>query len=94
MEYEDLRQVMKKLKSESKNSEKAMSDWANLPENLLIKIFSLVSAREILNCSECCRRWHYVSRDTLLWRSKFREDFKVEKGIKLKPSKLNSLNRN
>jgi len=92
MEYDDMHQVLKKLKSESRQSEIDSSDWASLPENVLIKIFSLLSARDILNCSECCRRWHFVSRDTLLWRSKFREDFKVEKGIKLKPSELKLLN--
>ncbi|XP_070493980.1 F-box/WD repeat-containing protein 5-like [Chironomus tepperi] len=92
MEYDDMHQVLKKLKSERRQNEFETSDWANLPENVLIKIFSLLSAREILNCSECCRRWHYVSRDTLLWRSKFREDFKVERGIKLKPNTDNWYN--
>lgn len=86
MEYEDVKQVYKKLKSES--GIKMSGDWKNLPENILVNIFKLLSVKDILSCSECCQRWHYVSRDSLLWRSKFRDDFKVEKGIKMKPSEF------
>lgn len=89
-----MQQILKKLKSESEKSEVEISEskncdcWTLIPENVLVHIFKYLSAREILNCSECCKRWNYVSRDTLLWRSKFREDFKIAKGIKIKPSEL------
>jgi hypothetical protein len=84
MEYDDLQQIIKKMKSESESAD--CDTWSFLPENVLTNIFRLLSARDILNCSECCKRWHFVSRDSLLWRSKFREDFKVDRAIRLKPS--------
>jgi hypothetical protein len=76
------------MKSESKSSgvEVLENLWTFLPENVLVKIFQCLSAREILNCSECCKRWSFVSRDPLLWKKKFKEDFKVDREIKLKPS--------
>lgn len=87
MEYDDMNQILKKMKSESDDgSETETSGWNFLPENNLINIFKYLSAREILNCSECCKRWNFVSRDSMLWRSRFREDFKIDKGIKIKPS--------
>jgi F-box-like len=89
MELDDMQQVLKKMKSESDDpSDDGDNQFTYLPENVLINIFKYLSAREILNCSECCKRWNYVSRDSLLWRSKFRDDFKIESGIKLKPSEF------
>lgn len=93
MEYDYRLRIWKLSKSESKseNFTPGMAEeniWTFLPENVLVKIFRYLSAREILNCSECCRRWNFVSRDAILWREKFREDFKVDRGIKLKPSRF------
>lgn len=87
-----MKEIIKKLKSESEIDENSKNqfnyDYSLLPENVLIKIFKHLTSREILNASECCRRWQFVSRDSMLWKAKFREDFKVDKEIKIKPSKL------
>lgn len=94
MEYDSRLRIWKLIKSESKlpNDMSGMKIAENLfsflPENVLVKIFKYLSAREILNCSECCKRWNFVSKDLLLWREKFRVDFKVDRDIKLKPSEF------
>lgn len=92
MEYDYKLRIWKLMKSESKNQnemsgmEMTENLWTFLPENVLLRIFRFLSVRDILNCSECCKRWNFVSRDSLLWREKFRDDFKVDRDIKLKPS--------
>ena len=44
-----------------------------LPDNLLVKIFILLSTQDILACSEVCRRWYYVAATEELWMQKCRE---------------------
>lgn len=90
MSYDFMPKIPKIKRSESENEEEEeeVHLWKNLPENILIKIFKLLTAREILNSSEVCKRWNCVSRDSLLWKAKFHQDFKADKQIKLKPSKF------
>lgn len=96
MDYDCMREILKNnLKSESDEENENESKFAYLPENVLIKIFKQVSAKDILNCSECSKRLYFVSRDNLLWREKFKSDFKIlDKEIKLKPSELTSKEQN
>lgn len=42
--------------------------WANLPDSLLLRIFGLLSPKDIIHGSEVCRNWYRVSRDELLWK--------------------------
>lgn len=87
-----MKHIIKKLKSESEKDPD--QQWSLLPEPILIKIFKLLTAREILNASEVCRRWNFISHDSLLWKSKFHDDFLIDREVKLKPSKWgNDLDR-
>lgn len=95
MEYEDLKEIIKVVeKSESENSDSDQtdgdddsSDWSLIPENILVRVLKYLSAREILSCSECCKRWNFISNDSLLWKYKFQQDFKIDKSIPRKPGK-------
>lgn len=90
MDYECVQEMLKDVKSESENEETdEEASWKSLPEHILVKILKLLKPREILNCSEVCKRWYCISRDSQLWKAKFREDFKADKQVKLKPSKCN-----
>jgi F-box-like len=95
MEYDDLKQVMKtideKVKSESENSDSDDSDgWSLIPENVLVGVFKYLSIKDLLNSSASCKRWNFISQDTMLWKYKFQTDFKVRKNIARKPGKQSS----
>lgn len=61
------------------------SNWCFIPEPVLLKILAHLSARDILNAGECCRRWNQISKDDYLWRKIFQRDFKIDRNIVLKP---------
>lgn len=81
MGYDDLTEIIKVMdqKSESENK------WSLIPENVLIKILKYLSVKDILSCSECCKRWNFVAHDSLLWKEKFLFDYKIDKKIPRKP---------
>lgn len=96
MEYDDLKAVMRviksKVKSESENSDTEDSDgWSLIPENVLVRIFKCLTVEDILSCSETCKRWNFISQDSILWKFKFQTDFKVRKNIARKPGKRHHL---
>ncbi|XP_001357186.3 F-box/WD repeat-containing protein 5 [Drosophila pseudoobscura] len=59
--------------------------WWALPEPALLKIFERLNVFELLQASLCCRRWHGIANDDLLWRQKFQENFRASPSIPLKP---------
>lgn len=61
------------------------SHWNLIPEPVLLKILNSLSARDILNAGESCRRWNCIAKDNYLWRKIFQRDFKVDPIIGLKP---------
>lgn len=74
--------------SSDKNiDEDSLSHWNLIPEPVLLKILNSLTARDILNASECCHRWNFIARDNYLWRKIFQRDFKVDPAIGLKPGK-------
>lgn len=60
-------------------------EWNFIPDPILLKILAQLPVRDILNVSECCRRWNDISKDDYLWKKVFPRDFKVDKSISLKP---------
>lgn len=64
-------------------------EWDYIPDPVLLKILTQLPVRDILNVSECCRRWNDISKDDYLWKKVFQRDFKVDKSIALKPGKCN-----
>lgn len=86
MEFDDMKQIIKKISS-SEKSESDEDGWKFIPEDILVKIFKLVSVKDILSCSEVCKRWNFVSQDSLLWKFKFQADFKVRRNIQRKPGR-------
>lgn len=63
------------------------TEWNYIPEPILLKILAQLPVRDILNASECCRRWNDISKDDYLWKKLFQRDFKIDKTIALKPGK-------
>ncbi|KAH8385754.1 hypothetical protein KR009_005905 [Drosophila setifemur] len=59
--------------------------WWAVPEPALLKIFERLNVVDLLRASLCCRRWHNIANDDLLWRQKFQEHFKASSSIPLKP---------
>lgn len=64
----------------------AKAFWTELPDNLLLDIFSLLSPKEVLNAGQVCRNWHRLSKDEILWKSLLQETLypDLDKWIKLK----------
>lgn len=89
MEYGS-KEILNVVKSESDSDEEELIEagWSVIPENVLVKIFKQLSVRDILNCSETCKRWNFISRDSLLWKHKFQNDFNIDRSIPRKPGNL------
>lgn len=91
MEYDDLKEMLKvvtkRRESESETIYDEDYDWSLIPENVFVRILKTLGVKDILNCSECCKRWNFISNDSLLWKYKFQQDFRVEKNIARKPGK-------
>jgi F-box-like len=88
MEYEDLKQIIKVVNKSESDFPDDESGWSLIPENVLVRILKLLSAKDILSCSEVCKRWNFISNDSLLWKYKFTSDFKVDKNIPRRPGKV------
>lgn len=84
MEYDDLAEIMKVVDQESE-SENKYGGWSLIPEDCLVRIFKYLSVKDIVSCSECCKRWNYIGSDSMLWKYKFQRDFKIDKSIPRKP---------
>ena len=87
MEYEDLHEIMKKISSSESESEFSDANWSLIPEDILVSIFKSIPVKDILSCSEACKRWNFVSQDSVLWKYKFQTDFKLKKNISRKPGR-------
>lgn len=61
------------------------TEWDYIPDPILLKILAQLPVRDILNASECCRRWNDISKDDYLWKKVFQRDFKVDRTIAIKP---------
>lgn len=93
MEYDDLKAILKvmdKSESEKTNSSNYYegTEWSLIPENVLVRIFKYLCAPDILNCGLVCRRWNNLSYDSLLWKFKFQQDFKIQNNIPRKPGEV------
>ncbi|KFB35863.1 AGAP010041-PA-like protein [Anopheles sinensis] len=60
------------------------SPWVFLPEPLFNTIFLQLQPRDLLNASQCCRRWHKLSLDDYIWKKYFQAEFNVDPSIPLK----------
>lgn len=63
-------------------------EWDFIPDPILFKILIQLPVRDILNVSECCRRWNDLIKDDYLWKKVFQRDFKVDRTIALKPGTI------
>lgn len=89
MEYEDLKEIMKVVKSESEVDEIDFvdSDWSLIPENVFVSILKYLSVKDIVHVMSACKRWNFIANDSLLWKYKFHHDFRIDKNIHRKPGK-------
>ncbi|VDP72060.1 unnamed protein product [Echinostoma caproni] len=49
------------------------SDVANLPNEILLHIFSYISCEDLWQCREVCANWHNAAMDPFLWQAKLCE---------------------
>lgn len=68
------------------------TEWDFIPDPVLLKILTQLPVRDILNVSECCRRWNDICKDDYLWKKVFQRDFKVDKLIAIKPGNFQCFN--
>lgn len=93
MEYDAMKEILKvmgeKSESENKDSESETEvGWNLIPENVLVKVLKHLPVKDILACSEVSQRWNYIATDDLLWKTKFQNDFKIDKKIPRKPGEI------
>ena len=50
--------------------EGSTSVWAQAPDDILLKIFSFLPTKDLLNVTQCCDKWYRVANDDLLWKQK------------------------
>lgn len=76
-------------KNEFKPSPKAIlrniSSFPDIPEELLLTIFNLLSTKTLAQSSLVCKHWHLLLHDTLLWKNLCRRE-----SFKLTISKMNT----
>jgi len=54
-----------------------MASVEDLPDEIMMEIFSLVTIKEISKCAQVCHRWKILSEDSYLWRKINLSDKKV-----------------
>ena len=62
--------------------------WDSAPEELLLKIFFLLDAKDVARAGQACRRWRALSEDDVLWRKIIVRDFWIEE-----PSRLETMEK-
>lgn len=62
----------------------AKAYWTELPDNLLLDIFSFLSPKEALNAGQVCRNWYRLSKDEMLWKSLLQETLFPDRTKKIK----------
>ena len=50
--------------------ESSTSVWVQAPDDILLKIFSFLPMKDLLNVTQCCQKWYRVANDDILWKSK------------------------
>ena len=61
--------------------------WIELPENVVFHIFSYMSPRELLNCSQVCRLWYRVAKDEFLWKELLYKVYSIDRAKGITPGK-------
>jgi F-box/WD-40 domain protein 5 len=51
--------------------------WLNLPEELLLRIFSYLPDSDLLSAGCTCSIWYQVSRDSLLWKERLKRRYAI-----------------
>ena len=54
-----------------------MATIEELPDEIMMEIFLLMSIKEICRCAQVCQRWRILSEDESLWRKINLSDKKV-----------------
>jgi len=62
-----------------------------LPSELIVFIFSFLSAECLLRAGMCCRHWHYISQEDSLWRYLYQLQTATDVSFSLKATPVNKL---
>ena len=54
-----------------------MATIQELPDEIMMEIFSLMSIKQICRCAQVCQRWRILSEDESLWQKINLSDKKV-----------------
>ncbi|XP_064616384.1 F-box/WD repeat-containing protein 5-like [Liolophura sinensis] len=52
--------------------------WQTAPDDLLIRVFSFLPARALLNVAQCCKNWFRVANDEFLWKDLFYRAWQID----------------
>lgn len=63
----ELENVDQKADSDKDDSEELPS-WADMPQEILLDIFSRLNARDLSICGGVCKSWYNISREPALWK--------------------------
>ncbi|KAL3221924.1 hypothetical protein MRX96_050157 [Rhipicephalus microplus] len=63
----ELENVDQKADSDEDDSEELPS-WADMPQEILLDIFSRLNARDLSICGGVCKSWYNISREPALWK--------------------------
>lgn len=55
--------------------------WCYLPYPALYKIFQHLSYKELISTGNVCKLWFQASRNDLLWRDLFYQNFLVDRSV-------------
>ena len=68
----------------SDDGSQAKTIWAELPDNLLWRIFCFLSPKEAIIAGEVCRNWHRLSKDEMLWKFLLQLTLNTDRSNKIK----------
>lgn len=59
-------------------SRRRKPNWQTAPDDLLIRVFSFLPARALLNVAQCCKNWYRVANDEFLWKDLFYRAWQID----------------
>lgn len=62
--------------------------WQELPDNLLLQIFSFLKASDLVRAAQACHSWYRVVFDESIWKDLVCREFGIQRHCKVAPGKL------
>ena len=59
--------------------------WVEIPDSLLLHIFSFLAPKEVVQAGTVCKKWYRIALDELLWKNILKSTFGVDRKSSLSP---------